>query len=125
MHVVFVCVICILRKEECSILWFYLCVNYFLYVHVIISLSIEYLVNGCATSKSGDSKELSKKTKRSTYDSNQARTKPWPTRPPTSDNNSPITKRIRQMRHQNVSLTLATVADFEGSKEVGTRAVVS
>ena len=43
----------------------------------------------------GDSKELSKKTKRSTYDSNQARTKPWPTRPPTSDNNSPITKRIR------------------------------
>ena len=43
----------------------------------------------------GDSKELSKKTKRSTYDSNQARTKPWPTQPPTSDNNSPITKRIR------------------------------
>ena len=36
----------------------------------------------------GDCKELSKKTKRSTYDSNQARTKPWPTRPPTSDNNS-------------------------------------
>ena len=29
----------------------------------------------------GDCKELSKKTKRSTYDSNQARTKPWPTRP--------------------------------------------
>ena len=27
----------------------------------------------------GDCKELSKKTKRSTYDSNQARTKPWPT----------------------------------------------
>ena len=43
----------------------------------------------------GDSKELSKKTKRSTHDSNQARTKPWPTRLPTSDNNSPITKRIR------------------------------
>ena len=43
----------------------------------------------------GDCKELSKKTKRSTCDSNQARTKPWPTRPPTSDNNSPITKRIR------------------------------
>ena len=43
----------------------------------------------------GDCKELSKKTKRSTYDSNQARTKPWPARPPTSDNNSPITKRIR------------------------------
>ena len=42
----------------------------------------------------GDCKELSKKTKQSTYDSNQARTKPWPTRPPTSDN-SPITKRIR------------------------------
>ena len=42
----------------------------------------------------GDCKEPSKKTKRSTYDSNQARTKPWPTRPPTSDN-SPITKRIR------------------------------
>ena len=56
----------------------------------------------------GDSKELSKKTKRSTYGSNQARTKPWPTRPPTSDNNSPITKRIRT---QNVSLTLAIVAD--------------
>ena len=43
----------------------------------------------------GDCKEVSKKTKRSTYNSNQARTKPWPTRPPTSDNNSPITKRIR------------------------------
>ena len=43
----------------------------------------------------GDSKELSKKTKRSTYDSNQTRTKPWPTRLPTSNNNSPITKRIR------------------------------
>ena len=43
----------------------------------------------------GDCKELSKKTKRSTYDSNQARTKPWPTRSPTSDKNSPITKRIR------------------------------
>ena len=43
----------------------------------------------------GDSKELSKKTKRSTYDSNQARTKIWPTRPLTSDNNMPITKRIR------------------------------
>ena len=42
-----------------------------------------------------DCKELSKKTKRSTYDSNQARTKPWLTRPPTSDNNLPITKRIR------------------------------
>ena len=42
----------------------------------------------------GDCKELSKKTKRSTYDSNQARTKPWPTQLPTSDN-SPITKRIR------------------------------
>ena len=33
----------------------------------------------------GDCKELSKKTKRSTYDSNQARTKPWPTRPRTAD----------------------------------------
>ena len=43
----------------------------------------------------GDCKELSKKTKRSTYDSNQARTTPWPTRLPTSDNNSPIMKRIR------------------------------
>ena len=42
----------------------------------------------------GDCKELSKKTKRSTYDSNQARSKPWPTRPPTS-HNSPITERIR------------------------------
>ena len=57
----------------------------------------------------GDCKELSKKTKRSTYDSNQARTKPWPTRPPTSDNNSPITKRIRTNETQNVYLTLATV----------------
>ena len=46
-------------------------------------------------SSPGDCKELSKKTRRSTHDSNQARTKPWPTRPPTSDNNSPITKRIR------------------------------
>ena len=43
----------------------------------------------------GDCKELYKKTKRSTCDLNQARTKPWPTRSPTSDNNSPITKRIR------------------------------
>ena len=43
----------------------------------------------------GDSKELSKRTKRSTYDSNQARTKPWPTRLLTSDSNSPITKRER------------------------------
>ena len=55
-----------------------------------------------------NSKELSKKTKRSTYDSNKARTKPWPTRPLTSDSNTPITKRIR---HQNVSLTLAIVAE--------------
>ena len=59
----------------------------------------------------GDCKELSKKTKRSTYDSNQTRTKPWPTRPPTSDNNSPITKQIRTNETQNVSLTLATVED--------------
>ena len=56
----------------------------------------------------GNCKELSIKTKRSTYDSHQARTKPWPTRPPTSDNNSPITKRIRTNETQNVSLTLAT-----------------
>ena len=48
----------------------------------------------------GDCKELSKKTKRSTYDSNQARTKPWPTRLPNSDNNSPITKRIRTNKTQ-------------------------
>ena len=33
----------------------------------------------------GDCKELSKKIRRSTHDSNQARTKPWPTQPPTSD----------------------------------------
>ena len=73
----------------------------------------------------GDCKELSK---RSTYDSNQARTKPWPTRPPTSDNNSPITKRIRTNETQNVSLTLATVEDCrrkQGDGTVGTRAVVS
>ena len=43
----------------------------------------------------GDRKELTKKTKRSTHDSNQARTKPWPTRPLTSRNNLPITERIR------------------------------
>ena len=76
----------------------------------------------------GDCKELSKKTKRSTYDSNQARTKPWPTRPPTSDNNSPITKRIRTNETQNVSLTLATVEDCrrkQGDGTVGTRAVIS
>ena len=48
----------------------------------------------------GDCKELSKKIKRSTYDSNQAMTKPWPTRLPTSDNNSPITKRIRTNKTQ-------------------------
>ena len=73
----------------------------------------------------GDCKELSKKTKRSTYDSNQARTKPWPTRPPTSDN-SPIMKRIRTNETQNVSLTLATVEDCrrkQGDGTVGTRAV--
>ena len=76
----------------------------------------------------GDCKELSKKTKRSTYDSNQARTKPWPTRPPTSDNNSLITKRIRTNETKNVSLTLATVEDCrrkQGDGTVGTRAVVS
>ena len=76
----------------------------------------------------GDCKELSKKTKRSTYDSNQARTKPWPTRPPTSDNNSPITKRIRTNETQNVYLTLATVEDCrrkQGDGTVGTRAVDS
>ena len=75
----------------------------------------------------GDCKELSTKTKRSTYDSNQARTKPWPTRRPTSDNNSPITKRIRTNETQNVSLTLATVEDCrrkQGDGTVGTRAVV-
>ena len=43
----------------------------------------------------GDCKELSKKTRRSTHDANPARTKPWPTRWPTSNNNLPITKRIR------------------------------
>ena len=43
----------------------------------------------------GICKELSKKTRRSTHDSNQARTKPWLTRSPTSDNNSPITEWIR------------------------------
>ena len=48
-------------------------------------------INSCH----GDCKELSKKSKRSTSDSNQTRTKPWPTRSPTTDNNSPITKRIR------------------------------
>ena len=76
----------------------------------------------------GDCKELSKKTKRSTYDSNQARTKPWPTRPLTSDNYSPITKQIRTNETQNVSLTLATVEDCrrkQGDGTVGTRAVVS
>ena len=51
-------------------------------------------------SSPGDCKELSKKTKRSTCNSNHARTKPWPTRPPTSDNNSPITKRIRTNKTQ-------------------------
>ena len=46
----------------------------------------------------GDCKEMSKKTRRSKYDSNQA----GPTRPPTSDNmnNSPITKRIRTNQTQ-------------------------
>ena len=62
----------------------------------------------------GDCKELSKKTKRSTYDSNQARTKPWPTRPPTSDNNSPITKRIRT----NETKCFSNLGDCRGlSKE--------
>ena len=70
----------------------------------------------------GDCKELSKKTKRSTYDSNQAMADP------TGDNNSPITKRIRTNETQNVSLTLATVEDCrrkQGDGTVGTRAVVS
>ena len=62
----------------------------------------------------GDCKELSKKTKRSRYDSNQARTKPWPTRPPTSDNNSPITKRIRT----NETQCFSNLGDCRGlSKE--------
>ena len=76
----------------------------------------------------GDCKELYRNTKRSTYDSNQARTKPWPTRPPTSDNNSPITKRIRTNETKNVSLNLATVEDCRRKQRdgtVGTRAVVS
>ena len=42
----------------------------------------------------GDCKELSKKTRRSTHTTRtKTGTKPWPTRPPTSDN-SAITKRI-------------------------------
>ena len=73
----------------------------------------------------GDCKELSKKTKRSTYDSNQARTKPWPTRPPTSDNNSPITKRIRTNETQNISLNLATVEDCRRKQGDGTVGLVS
>ena len=68
----------------------------------------------------GDCKELSKKTKRSTYDSNQARTKPWPTRLPTSDNNSLITKQIKTNETQNVSLTLATVEDCRRKQGDGT-----
>ena len=50
----------------------------------------------------GDCKQLSKQTKGSTYNSNQARTKPWPTQPPTSDNNSPITKHIRHKCFSNL-----------------------
>ena len=76
----------------------------------------------------GDCKELSSKTKQSTYDSNQARTKPWPTRPPTSDNNSPITNWIGQIRHYNVSLTLEIVAECTRKQRdvtLGTKAVVS
>ena len=75
----------------------------------------------------GDCKELSKKTKRSTYDSHQARTKPWPTRPLTSDNNSPITKRIRTNETPNVSLTLVDCRRKQGAGTVGTttRAVAS
>ena len=38
----------------------------------------------------GDCKELSKRP----GEAHTTRTKPWPTRPPTSDNNSPITKWI-------------------------------
>ena len=58
----------------------------------------------------------------------QTKPGPGPTRPPTSDNNSPITKRIRTNETQNVSLTLATVEDCrrkQGDGTVGTRAVVS
>ena len=62
-----------------------------------------------------DCKELSKKTKRSTYDSNQARTKSWPTRPPTSNNNSPITK---QLRTNETPKCFSSLGDFSGlSKE--------
>ena len=63
----------------------------------------------------GDCKELSKKTRRSTHDSNQARTKPWPTRSPTSDNNSPIMKRIRT---NNTPKFFCNLSDCSGpSKE--------
>ena len=41
----------------------------------------------------------------STIGSSFVQTKPWPTRPPTSDNNSPITKRIRTNETQNVSVS--------------------
>ena len=54
----------------------------------------------------GDCKELSKETERSTYDSNQARTKQLLTRPPTSDTNSLVMRRIRTNETQNVSLNL-------------------
>ena len=71
--------------------------------------------------------ELSKKTRRSTHDLNQARTKPWLTRPTTSDN-LPIMEWIKtnEMPKINVSLTLAIVADCTRKQRdgaVGTKAL--
>ena len=43
----------------------------------------------------GDRRELSKKSGQSTHDSKQARTKPWPTQPTTSDNNLLIMEWIK------------------------------
>ena len=73
----------------------------------------------------GDCKELSKKTKRSTYDSNQARTKP-----PTADLRQLLAdhEADKDKRDTKCSLTLATVEDCrrkQGDGTVGTRAVVS
>ena len=66
----------------------------------------------------GDCKELSKKTRRSTHDSNQARIKPWPTQLPTSDNNSPI---MKQIGTNDTPKCLSNLGDCSGLSEEARR----
>ena len=73
----------------------------------------------------GNCKELSKKTKRSTYDSNQARTKPWPTRLPTSDSNSLMRIKTIQTSNKNLFYDILDVGmEKEQTQELGWRVSV-